>query len=444
MQQLKTYGYVMVSVVTLLTVAMGVAQERKSKSATTTICMSTFDMSEADLKAALLAAAKQAALKELLGNVRVVPQETIAKQASTLIKIHGSPQYYPGKDLGEACIRLQASLTADGLAQFHLTAITGNEICIAQAIASSHQHAATMAKLDALYQYEPALLRIPSSRLVPLLRRAQLSGGAKGASTCFTATGEVYPPEIEAVLAESKLPLTSTVPSEPLMAFKNGAGMTFVLIPAGAFVMGAADHADERPVHRVRITQPYYLGMHEVTLEQWKTVMGHHRNFFHKRSGLPVDNVSWRQVQKFIQRLNEKEGGPKYRLPTEAEWEYGARAASTTAYSFGDDASLLAKYAWYTTNSGGKTQPVGRLLPNAWGLYDMHGNVWEWVQDWYGPYPDDTVVNPAGSASGKERIYRGGSWYSAASLCRSAQRVHAPPKTRDEGFLGFRLVRDIQ
>src|SRR5262249_48652940 len=129
-----------------------------------------------------------------------------------------------------------------------------------------------------------------------------------------------------------------------------------------------------------------------------------------------------------------------YRLPTEAEWEYAARASATTAYSFGNDPNQLSEYAWYAENAGRQTHPVGQFKPNAWGLYDMHGNVWEWVQDWYGPYTADAAVDPAGPSSGSRRVIRGGSWRRGASYCRSACRGRWAPGYRD-AILGFRLLR---
>jgi formylglycine-generating enzyme required for sulfatase activity len=165
----------------------------------------------------------------------------------------------------------------------------------------------------------------------------------------------------------------------------NIIGMEFVLIPAGSFTMGddgeSADD-DEKPRHRVTISQPFYLGKYEVTQMQWAVVMGNNPSRFKELSN-PVENVSWNDVQEFIRRLNQMLlGARKYRLPTEAEWEYAARAGTTSAYSFGDDAGNLYRYAWYKGNSEDKTHPVGQRDPNAWGLHDMHGNVWEWVEDW--------------------------------------------------------------
>jgi formylglycine-generating enzyme required for sulfatase activity len=227
---------------------------------------------------------------------------------------------------------------------------------------------------------------------------------------------------------------------------RNSLGMELVLISAGTFKMGSNDsdaYAGERPGHTVRITQPFYLGKYEVTQSQWQAVMGNNPSTFTGDPNRPVDNVSWDDVQEFIRRLNSREGGTAYRLPTEAEWEYAARAGTTTRWSFGDDASQLGRYAWYEGNAGKQTHPVGQLQPNPWGLYDMYGNVWEWVQDWYGKYASDTAIDPGGPASGSDRVFRGGSWGNATRFCRSAHRLGDAPGTRFVD-LGFRLLKVAQ
>jgi formylglycine-generating enzyme required for sulfatase activity len=228
----------------------------------------------------------------------------------------------------------------------------------------------------------------------------------------------------------------------------NSIGMEFVLIPAGTFMMGSPDsyaaaRDSEKPAHRVTISRPFYLGKYAVTQEQWKAVMGTSPSRFTGDGNRPVECVSWDHAQEFIRRLNAKEGGMVYRLPTEAEWEYACRAGSQTAYSFGDDVGQLGGYAWYAENSGDTTHPVGQKQPNAWGLYDMHGNVCQWVQDWYGEYAPESVTDPQGPASGLHRVMRGGSWNFVAGFCPSACRLLAVPGARDVE-LGFRLVREAR
>jgi formylglycine-generating enzyme required for sulfatase activity len=211
--------------------------------------------------------------------------------------------------------------------------------------------------------------------------------------------------------------------------------MTFTLIPAGTFQMGSDEPqavSDEKPLHSVRISNAFYLGTTEVTQQQWKAIMGadtNRSNF--KGDDLPVETVSWNEVQEFIRKLNAKEGGEKYRLPTEAEWEYAARAGTTTAYSFGDEENQLGEYAWYDGNSGGKTHPVGRLKANDWGLHDMYGNVWEWAQDWYSDYTAATTeapaVDPKGSAEGAYRWSRNCCGYRMNSGLAATACVHTVP-----------------
>jgi formylglycine-generating enzyme required for sulfatase activity len=227
----------------------------------------------------------------------------------------------------------------------------------------------------------------------------------------------------------------------PPQTFTNSIGMAFVRIPVGEYTRGSIDGPDdEQPVHTIRISQPFYLGKYEVTQAQWEAVMGNNPSHFTGNQNRPVGNVSWNDVQEFIRALNTKEHGIKHRLPTEAEWEYAARAGTKTAYSFGDNASELDKYGWYNDNSKSETHPVGQLKPNAWGLYDMHGNVWEWVQDRYTPYISSSTQDPQGPSLGFDRVFRGGEWGSDAVYCRSANRGKAPASFRDRA-LGFHLLQ---
>jgi formylglycine-generating enzyme required for sulfatase activity len=223
--------------------------------------------------------------------------------------------------------------------------------------------------------------------------------------------------------------------------------MTFVLIPAGTFTMGSDMLHNEKPVHPVRLSKPFWLSRHEVTQEQWQVVMGGNPSRFADNPKRPVERVSWEDVQEFLQRLNIREGWARYRLPTEAEWEYAARADTTTPYSFtGPLLTLLSKHAWYRDSAAKQTHPVGQLQPNPWGLYDMHGNVWEWVQDWYqdwyAPTTAEPVIDPTGPPSGSTRVIRGGSWYDSPVACRSTYRNGEVPGYRYDG-LGFRLARDV-
>jgi formylglycine-generating enzyme required for sulfatase activity len=228
----------------------------------------------------------------------------------------------------------------------------------------------------------------------------------------------------------------------------NSIGMKFTLIPASEFYMGSEESVDEKPVHKVKINNPFYLGTYPVAQREWKAVMGDNPSGF-KGDDLPVEQVSWDKVQEFIKKLNKKEGTDKYRLPSEAEWEYACRAGTTTRYSFGDDESILGDYAWYATSlmslmTKRETHLVGRKKPNPWGLYDVHGNVWEWVQDeWHRSYdgaPTDGSAWESGDGAG--RVVRGGSWNRIARDCRSAIRGRYVPRFR-RSFLGFRILQEL-
>ncbi|MBF0527977.1 MAG: formylglycine-generating enzyme family protein [Deltaproteobacteria bacterium] len=245
-------------------------------------------------------------------------------------------------------------------------------------------------------------------------------------------------------LSQLVLPAASSSGGER-KKFTNSLGMEFVLIPAGKFMMGSlpseTDGDTDETRHQVTISRPFYMQTTEVTQGQWRALMGNNPSKF-KDCGddCPVESVSFNEILDFISRLNDKEGGAEYRLPTEAEWEYAARAGNTGAYCFGNDTDKLDEYAWYSNNSGGRTHPVGRKRPNAWGLYDMHGNVWEWCRDRYGNYPSKPVTDPQGPSRGAFRQDRGGGWDSWAYILRSAFRSGQETATR-YNFLGFRLAR---
>jgi len=216
----------------------------------------------------------------------------------------------------------------------------------------------------------------------------------------------------------------------------NSIGMTFVRIPAGTFTMGSSAtdaESHERPLHTVTISRPFYLATTEVTQSQWKAVMGSNPSRF-QADDRPVEQVSWVDAQEFIRTLNLREATTRYRLPTEAEWEYACRAGAT-----GDDGGDLGSTAWHDPNSGGNTHPVAQKQANAWGLFDMLGNVYEWCEDWKGPYPSGEVTDPHGPSEGPGRIVRGGSWMVHSNRTRAEFRDFlAPDDRRDD--LGFRIV----
>lgn len=213
-----------------------------------------------------------------------------------------------------------------------------------------------------------------------------------------------------------------------------------VKIPAGSFMMGSPTserfRSSSEIQHRVTISRDFYIGKYEITQRQWKAVMGNNPSFFKDCSDCPVEFVGWDEAQDFIRQLNSLQRDHKYRLPTEAEWEYAARAGTT-----GDFYGSLDSIAWSSSSSANKTHPVGQKSPNAFGLYDMSGNVWEWCQDWYGAYPSSAQTDPTGAASGSYRVYRGGSWRSNADTLRSAFRFNRFPPSYRSDDMGFRLVR---
>ena len=255
-------------------------------------------------------------------------------------------------------------------------------------------------------------------------------------------------------------------PKELTVDLTKDIKLEMVLIPAGEFKMGSpAEEKDalaaEKPQHRVRITRPFYLGKYPVTQKQWEAVMGANPSRF-KGPKNPVEEVSWDACRQFLDKLQRRPGHPPgtFQLPSEAQWEYACRAGSTTRFCFGDAESKLGDYAWYSANSGSSTHPVGGKKPNAWGLYDMHGNIWEWCADWFDPAyyahsPADDPTGPAtgaapvtgdprapiapGSATGGRRIIRGGSWNNGGKGCRSALRGKWAPGMGNSS-MGFRVA----
>jgi sulfatase modifying factor 1 len=250
---------------------------------------------------------------------------------------------------------------------------------------------------------------------------------------------------------------------EPPKYVKNSLGMKFVWIEPGTFLMGSPKQEQQRRdnevQHQVRLTQGFYMGVYPVTQEEWFAVIApdyarpeegfdlSNPSRFQGAKHLPVESVSWNDCQIFIKklRIREKDKCP-YRLPTEAEWEYACRAGTTTAYHFGDTISpSLANYSAPEPAKGKKsarskgTTPVGKFPPNAWGLYDMHGNVAQWCQDPFANYPQQAVVDPRGPDKRGARVLRGGSWEEPAAACRSSSRAWDSPDNRGDGTFGLRL-----
>jgi formylglycine-generating enzyme required for sulfatase activity len=230
-------------------------------------------------------------------------------------------------------------------------------------------------------------------------------------------------------------------PGEP---FKDTVtGMEFVFVKGGCFEMGDTfgdGISNEKPVHEVCVNN-FWMGKYEVTQGQWERIMGSNPSHFKRGSNYPVEQVSWNDVQNFIQRLNQQTG-KRFRLPTEAEWEYAARSGGKREkWSGTSSESELGEYAWCYVNSGSSTHPVGQKRPNGLGLFDMGGNVWEWCQDWYdeGYYGKSPRINPEGPSSGQYKVLRGGSWVNNPWFVRASARVWLDPTYRSSST-GFRLV----
>jgi formylglycine-generating enzyme required for sulfatase activity len=288
----------------------------------------------------------------------------------------------------------------------------------------------------------PAILAAPNASNAPP------SGGVASSPEAANAVKDAGATTKTKANAEKLLP----GPKKDLTVDLGG-GITIqmVLIRPGTFTMGDqpghevtlttmdgilcivknADH----PAHKVTLTKPFYLGKYEVTQEQWEKVMGSNPATC-KGAKNPVNGVNWDDCQDFIKKLNEKIPGQAFRLPTEAELEYARRAGSTGDYCYGDGDRSLGDYAWYAKNSGRKIHPVGEKKPNAWGLYDMHGNVWEWCADWYAPHTAVDQTDPVGQPGPhiQYRVLGGGSWFNLAPALRSAYRFKDFPAYRHSGF----------
>ncbi|MDR3228823.1 MAG: formylglycine-generating enzyme family protein, partial [Puniceicoccales bacterium] len=231
-----------------------------------------------------------------------------------------------------------------------------------------------------------------------------------------------------------------------VVALSKNISIEMLPVSAGSFKMGSpeteAERSSNEEQHSVTISQPFWLGKTQVTQAQWEAIMGNNPSSF-KGANRPVENVSWEDAIAFCEKLTKRERAEKrltadleYALPTEAEWEYACRAGSTGEYA---GTGKLEDMGWFGDNSGGETHDVAKKQPNAWGFYDMHGNVWEWCADTYGDYPSGAVTDPRGAKTGVIRVFRGGSWFGDARFCRSAYRGRYEPGYRGHD-LGFRLA----
>jgi formylglycine-generating enzyme required for sulfatase activity len=296
------------------------------------------------------------------------------------------------------------------------------------------------------------------AEIASLKQKLLTAGNNKVVSTASDVAAKSGPAINEALPAKAATPPLAVAPFDAARAKQhqqawadhlgvpvvttNSIGMKLALIPPGEFMMGSDEFEEnEKPVHKVTLTRPFQLGVYEVTQEQYEKVVGDNPSKF-KGPANPVE-ANWPDAVAFCSLLTdrpeEKLAGRRYRLPTEAEWEYSCRAGTTTAFSFGSDASLLTEFAWIARNSGGRTHPVGEKKPNAWGLYDMHGNVWERCMDWKGNYPSKDLVNPQGPSDVTIRMTRGGGLGDGNRL-RSATRGGDSHSSNRSSHNGFRVV----
>ena len=270
---------------------------------------------------------------------------------------------------------------------------------------------------------------------VLVLNQMGMSSNPADVSTT-ASTVSVSPVQVPAVPSNTISDDVITIP------VKDGICIEMVKVEAGTFMMGATSemknpYDDEKPVHQVTLTNDYYMGKYEVTQALWQVVMGKNPSYF-KGDNLPVNYVRWKDCQRFISKLNSMTGR-KFRLPTEAEWEYAARGGKKSRGYQYSGSSNISDVAWYDGNSGDKTHPVGTKQANELGIYDMTGNVLEWCQDWYGSYYSSSQTNPTGSDSGSARVSRGGGWNCNASYCRLSVRFYYTPDFRLD-ILGLRLA----
>ena len=271
----------------------------------------------------------------------------------------------------------------------------------------------------------------------------------------FSISSAVVGVLLASLVVQTAAPVKSTEGENRIIPLADKVDLEMIWIKPGTFTMGSPEDElgrfDDEVQHPVTLTRGYWLGKYEVTQAQYKAVMGTNPSHFTGDNN-PVDTVSWDDAMEFCKKLTEIEKvagrlpeGYKYTLPTEAQWEYACRAGTTTALNSGKNLSdkvecpEMDEVGWYDHNCGQKTHPAGQKLPNAWGLYDMHGNLWEWCLDWEGDYPTEAVSDPTGPGTGRYRVIRGGSWYSWACSCQSALRFSYDSGKGDDDS-GFRVA----
>ena len=347
--------------------------------------------------------------------------------------------YGQGLAKAKAVIEAKAAAATDAISkeaiQGESAAITEELVRLRDADAAAFEprewKSAETRKVTAAYAAE---LKAAKMKYGQDLTRARQTIIARKAAATDSAAKEALQTEI-ALIEGEQARLKVGVPAAKELDIGGGVTMKVVRIPAGKFMMGEGETQ-----HEVTLSKPFYMGVTEVTQAQYAAIMGTNPSHF-KGATNPVEMVSWNDATEFCKKLSERTR-QAVRLPTEAEWEYACRAGTATAFSFGDADSALGDYAWHDANSGSTTHPVGQKKPNVWGLFDMHGNVWEWCADWFGDYPNGAVTDPKGPVSGIRRVLRGGSWGNAPSICRSAYRGSYTPGLRNLRC-GFRVVVSV-
>ncbi len=324
----------------------------------------------------------------------------------------------------------------------------GARIRINGSLQSSRTPAVFQLERGKTYEVEVSVPPSGNTRYEPARHtvRADTPGAQTWTASLVAIHGPRVPPGCRAVSGTGAEPYTGTGYAREVV--HEGTGMELVFIPAGSFVMGSPASEerrdDDETQHRVTLSRPFYLGKYEVTQGQWQRVMGSNPSRFTGSDRLPVEKVSWEECQAFCRKTG-------LRLPTESEWEYACRAGTETPFETGwtirpDQANYDGNYTYGNGPKGvyrKRTTAVGSFAANGWGLYDMHGNVYEWCADWYGAYPSGPVTDPTGPASGKSRVLRGGSWFNDPRDCRSAGRGRNAPGSRYSHRHGFRLAVDF-
>jgi len=414
------------------------------------------DKNISELKEILLNQAKREALSEIYGEYVSSKTEVsnfqltsdmITSKSLGILRIKGDPLFFNGKNLGEICVKITAYVTDEDMAKFKEKSVEIKNYCFSDPsvpVGQIKDKARESAYMEIVKKFNPSLAKITpkeAARLVHNFETKNEKFDLNTGSYCMDVMASLIPFEIENYKLAMQTAASNSTNGENKNYVDPVTGMEFVFVKGGCFDMGdSAGEDDEKPVHEVCVDD-FYIGKYEVTQGQWKKIMGNKPSKF-KGSQRPVEQVSWNDVQKFIEKLNRL-SGKKYRLPTEAEWEYACRGGTKSQgykYCGSDNPDEVA---WYDKNSNGATIAVGKKKPNELGIYDMSGNVWEWCQDWYDKayYNWSPKDNPQGPDDGSGRVIRGGSWGNGPRSVRCANRDDSAPGHRGLD-LGFRLVSD--